>query len=133
MREIKVTKENHAEYVAIEYNEYGFQGAVDAMSDLNDALCEELGNSEDWGGRYATWLGKLGIKHETENGWWSLAAIDPDNLEAFVEAMQDETEDGWFDQCQQAKAVILKIEKAGRFVAKSKKVREVVEALNEQV
>jgi hypothetical protein len=87
MREIKITKHNHADMDAIDNKRnLRWNETLTAMSDVNAMLAEELGGNIDWGGKYASWMDSLGIGSTTENGWWSLAAIDPDNIQLFIDS-----------------------------------------------
>lgn len=132
MRPIAVTQANYKKFNIDASEGWGFeqQQALDAMFDLNKMLDEELGGREDWGGKYGSWLDSLGIPSNSDKGWWSLAAIDPENLQAFIDAEKDEEENGWFDQCQAARRKIYEVSAVGKFTANSRKVRIVVERLN---
>ena len=87
VREIKVTEDNWGRYNASDDRS---QDAMSAMLDLNTALDEAMPYEADWGGRYAGWLDGLGIESNSDEGWWSRAAIDPDNLNTFLKSVTDD-------------------------------------------
>jgi len=133
VRPVLVTPENHAEYDAIGPDDrfsMQFREALDAMFSLNKHLDDRLAQftkaPRDWGGGYATWLESFGIAHETENGWWSLAAIDPDNIDAFVEMREDAV---WGHRCDLAQDILSDVARMGDFRARVDSVREIVNRL----
>ena len=71
-----------------------FNSCFRANNSINEYFEAVLGDGQDWGGEYATWLDRIGIDSNSENGWWSIAAVDRENIEAFIEFEQDETEGG---------------------------------------
>ena len=129
MRELKVTEHNHAEMDAVVDRGWRWDEVLSAMLDLNNVLDEELGGNTDWGGKYASWMDSFGIDSNTENGWWSLAAIDPDNLQAFIDVHADDSDLEFQADCESAKAKIRDIQAVGSFEPRTKKVRELVSQL----
>ena len=88
--DIKVTPENHSQY-NLEYHEWNKQKCLDAHTTLNEFLDNELGSmSQDWGGQYASFLDRMGIDSNSENGWWSIDAVRHENIEAFIDFKNDE-------------------------------------------
>jgi hypothetical protein len=88
MRKLKITRHNHNEYDSItDTIDYRWDDALAAMMDVNDVLDEELSSyhSQDWGGRYASFLNSIGIDHTTDNGWWNLTSINPENIQLFID------------------------------------------------
>jgi len=92
IKDIRINPENHEAY---DINPHGcgtrtlYDKSMELSSDINRYLDAKLGEQHDWAGRYAQFLKKLYIQHETDNGWWSIQAVDPENLEDFVECMTD--------------------------------------------
>jgi hypothetical protein len=126
VRDLLINTENHPKHNAtVDTWERGWDEAMKAMSDINVVLDEMLGGNEDWGGRYHSWLKSFGISPETENGWWSLAAIDRDNIAAFV-AYENEEAWEWANSCQRVRNKIKGIMRMGHFQAKSQKVIDLV-------
>lgn len=132
MREIKVTKENHARLDSVTDTwKFGWKETYNSMMDLNAMLNEELGGMSDWGGKYSSWLDSFGIESNTDNGWWSLAAIDQENLSSFIEYEKDEEEGGWHDKCAYVLRMIMQVNKAGKFKARTKSVVRLVNDLSD--
>lgn len=79
-----------------------WKNALDIQTDIHRFLDDTLAGlgNKDWAGQYATFLNKLGIEHQTKNGWWNEAAVNHENLKAFVkfiedEKFEDEVRDAW--------------------------------------
>jgi hypothetical protein len=125
-----ITPENHAHLTrASETYEYAWKECMEANNSINSYLEEKLGKRFDYGGRYATRLNNFGISHQTDNGWWSLAAVDPDNLEAFIKDYTDET--GEFnDKVSDIQLSVMKLKKIGRFEARYNKVYKIIQEFN---
>ena len=131
MRKLLINKNNHKKYDQVTQPwDILWDDAYKAMMDLNSLLEDELGNTIDWGGRYAKWLNELGFEHQTENGWWNLIAIDPDNIQAFIDAMKDDTDGEWFDKCQHAKNEIAKMQELCKIEWHTEKIREIIEKIS---
>ena len=129
MRPIAVTPDNHAAFdTDAESGTRQFDVSTTAMNDLNAALSETLGEGPDWAAIYANWLEGLGIGHQSDNGWWSLAAINPDNIKCFIEDYTDDQGD-WSAMCDRAREIIGIVKLAGRFRASGSSARRVIELL----
>lgn len=61
----------------------GFDDCLTAHMTLNTYLDSQLGDG-DWGGKYANWLNEMGFEHQTDDGWWNLIAVTPENIQAFI-------------------------------------------------
>lgn len=126
-----ITPENHAHFTRADYNDWGGKECMNANNSINTYLEEKLGKRFDYGGKYATWLNNFGISHQTDNGWWSLAAVDPDNLEAFIKDYTDEM--GEFnDKVSDIQLAVMKLKKIGNFEARYNKVYKLIEEFNKQ-
>lgn len=127
-----INQQNHAEFTkANETWEYGWKKCMEANNSINSYLEEKLGGRFDYGGRYATWLNNFGISHQTDNGWWSLAAVDPDNLEAFIKDYTDEM--GEFnDKVSDIQLAVMRLNKVGRFESRWNKVYKIIEEFNKK-
>lgn len=91
LQDIRINPDNHAEYDIDPNTTFSFsltyRAALDIHLDVHryfDAVLPE-NQKYDYGGRYATWLNKNGIESQSENGWWSVDAVRPENITAFVE------------------------------------------------
>lgn len=63
--------------------------ALDAHTSINDVLDANLGDRHDWGAKYNEFLsGVLGLPANSDNGWWSRAAVEPGNLIAFMRCVK---------------------------------------------
>jgi hypothetical protein len=97
IRKLDVTEENHRKFDSVGESRYGrnYREALEAMGDIGRVLDENLPHSNrvDWAGKYHSWLQRFGVNPETQNGWWSTAAILPDNVELFIESMKNENMD----------------------------------------
>ena len=61
-----------------------------ADSALNERLEELIDSSRlDLPGLYHQWMRKAGKEPETDGGWWSKAALDPENVRAFADYMNE--------------------------------------------
>jgi len=124
IRDLLINVDNHEKYNSVEHHwQPEWADAMTAFNDVNVVLGELLGSPNDWGGRYATFLGDFGFDWQTENGWWGLPAIDKENIKAFVLAEQDED---FLIKCQKAQ---LFIERTGAQFDKQN-VFEIVAALD---
>ena len=90
LSEIRIRVNNWQEYdlSSEEHNTWSlrWQYALDVQTDIHrflDAALEGIGN-KDWAGKYAVFLSTSGINHQTDNGWWSEAAVSHENLTKFV-------------------------------------------------
>jgi len=61
--------------------------------ELNEVLSESLLGVRDGGGEYASWLANIGIQYQTDTGWWNTTAVDPENINAFIEYNNAEPDD----------------------------------------
>jgi hypothetical protein len=105
-KDIIVTVENHKEYNP-EYQEWNKEKALHAHTSLNEFLDYKLGSRKlDWGGRYASFLDKMGIDSNSENGWWSINAVRHENIKAFLDY---ETNDEFMENYHIAHEKISKI------------------------
>lgn len=91
LQDIRINPDNHAEY-DIDPNitftlSLTYKKALDANLDVHRYFDSVLpkNQKQDYGGRYATWLTENGLASESENGWWSVDAVKPENITAFVE------------------------------------------------
>lgn len=68
-----------------EYNpEHWSDGnAMDVHTEINEFL-DQFVPGDDMGGRYATFLNRLGFDHQTDNGWWNHYAVERKNLISFL-------------------------------------------------
>lgn len=69
---------------------------LDAHMTLNSFLDANT-HFPDAGGKYADWLNSMGFNHQSDEGWWSLIAVDHGSLEAFVKYANDEEYKGLVD------------------------------------
>lgn len=67
-----------------------FDECLEAHMTLNTYLDDQLGGSEDWGSKYANWLNSMGFEHQTDDGWWNLIAVTPENIQAFIKFWDDD-------------------------------------------
>lgn len=68
-----------------------YKACLRAHESVNDYI---IAQTDDCGGGYLNWLEAKGIKSGTENGWWSIDAIKPANLNAFIAARNANPEGG---------------------------------------
>jgi len=113
LQDIRINPDNHAEYdidpnitftlsltykkaldANLDVHRLGVLYFVSALVHTNDANLDvhryfdsvlPKNQKQDYGGRYATWLTENGLASESENGWWSVDAVKPENITAFVE------------------------------------------------
>lgn len=90
LEEIRINPSNHAQYdyPFYDYSRASREKVLDFCNDIPDFIKQEVGIDADWGAEYANFLQGIGIQHQTENGWWSLAAVDPDNITYFIKVQQ---------------------------------------------
>ena len=94
LSEIRITVNNWQEYdlSSEEHRTWSliWKHALDVQTDIHRFLDKSLNRfgNKDWAGQYATFLNKLGIYHQTDNGWWNEAAVNHENLKAFLEFIE---------------------------------------------
>ncbi len=89
LTDIRITEENHYLYdvdpdgLTLSKN----RCYVEIMMDIEKYLCSilNLEVGDDVAGKYAYFLDRTGIDSNSAHGWWSLSAIDHDNITSFVE------------------------------------------------
>lgn len=135
IRPVLITPENHAKFNAVtDRYKWDWEDALSAMCSLNDHLDDRLGTYNDNGGAYNSWLGYFGIEANTNEGWWSLDAINQDNIDAYVEWESGEDDNEW---CEQVRCVFPTLKQLRKDTSISinshqvKNVREVVAQLIE--
>jgi len=81
--------------------------AMAAHDSLVSLFDERIGGGErvDHGSDYANWLNALGINHQTENGWWNRAAVDPRNIATYINFRNDALSDDDFNDISEAVAL----------------------------
>lgn len=86
LSDIIVNPENHHEYNQDGLNFYMSQEeCLKAHLTLNNYLDDKLGGQgTDWGAHYNSWLERFGIPANSDAGWWSVQAVEPDNIKLFV-------------------------------------------------
>lgn len=62
---------------------------LDAHMTLNSYL-EEKTPYQDAGSKYANWLNSMGFEHQSDEGWWSLLAVEQETIECFVKYANDD-------------------------------------------
>lgn len=62
---------------------------LDAHMTINSYLSEKT-NYQDAGSEYANWLNSMGFEHQSDEGWWSLLAVEQDTIESFVKYANDD-------------------------------------------
>lgn len=131
INEIRVNPKNHSRFDVESYPTWTaeFKESLDAMCDINEFLCSKLDEYDDWGARYATWLDNLGIESNSDNGWWSKAAVTPENIEAFLEFQTEENE--FEEKCSKAIRLLRPLRELGRFHPRTTSVKKLVEQLDE--
>ncbi len=136
LSDIRITKKNHRQH-NIEcgggdfYKGSPASVALELNNDINKYFDEVFNSSSvDWGGKYATWLNNLGIPNETDNGWWSLAAIAPENIQAFIRDYTDET-DEYTERIENVMKAIRLMKKTHNVTAKINIVDKLLEAFEE--
>jgi len=127
--EMRINASNHSKYDldGAEYAHWGsdWKNALDIMCDVDRALESNLPNSrDDLAGKYHGWLSSFGISPETENGWWSKAAINPSNIESFIKMRTDEEYD---ERCETILRAINLLNRIGTFKSKFQTVDELLE------
>lgn len=70
---------------------------LDAHMTLNSYLSEKTGG-DDAGGKYANWLNSMGFEHQSDNGWWNIIAVTPENIQSFIKTYEDEEFDEKINQ-----------------------------------
>ena len=85
IREPKIKSENVLDFQSENVHSFEGQKCLEMHFDLNLALDECLGGRNDWGGRYAGFLNRIGLEHQTDSGWWNETAVDMKNLQFFVD------------------------------------------------
>ena len=91
LQDIRINPDNHSVYdidpVTNSCFSLAYKEALDIHLDVNSYFDAVLPENEkyDYGGRYATWLDQNGFASNSENGWWSVEAVNPENITAFVE------------------------------------------------
>ncbi len=105
LNEIRINPENFQSFDLSSESHWSgskaWKDALDIQTDIHRYLDEKLADfgSKDWAGRYATFLNKLGIAHQTDNGWWDEASVMPENLTAFIDF---ESDDNFSEYCEMA-------------------------------
>jgi hypothetical protein len=123
--DIRINPDNHKDYNP-EYNSWGYQKTLDIHTDINRFLDSQFpGLNVDFGGNYASFLDNVGIDSNSENGWWSIYAVDPDNIEYFVKTWKDENAN---DEYVEAKRIYDKMK--GKINHKFTKISEFVDFFN---
>lgn len=85
MTALKITPQNWKQWDCVtERYDRRWNECTDIMLSLNNYLDEKLGTRNDWGGIYASWLESFGFPSNSENGWWSWQAVQPENIELFI-------------------------------------------------
>lgn len=92
LSDIRINPNNYKRYNVINVRSFSGKEAIDVSDDIGRYFDEKLGDKIDWAGRYATWLNKLGFKHETDNGWWNVIAVTPENIGSFVRYNEEDDE-----------------------------------------
>lgn len=85
LKEIFLNRSNVDQWQEEDVHSFDGRECLKKHLELNEALCDALGNKNDWGGRYAGWLNNIGIEHQTDEGWWNETSVCRDNLLCFVE------------------------------------------------
>src|SRR5438270_3235310 len=80
---IRVNPENHSEYDLDSRNQFHFNKCMDVHNDIGLYLSYKVGAKADLD-KYASFLNDVGITHQSDNGWWSVYAVDPKNIESFI-------------------------------------------------
>jgi len=125
-----INPENHAHFTrATETYEWAWKECMDANNSIHNYLDEKLGSRRlDWAGRYASFLNNWGISHQTDNGWWSKAAVNLQNLEAFIRYEDPKDEDlDWQTKAYDLSVIINGLKKIGRFESKFSTINEIID------
>ena len=64
---------------------------MELHSELHTLFDEVLGQANDWGGAYASFLESLSLAFQTDEGWWNQTAVDKDNIFIFISYYLDDT------------------------------------------
>ena len=133
IEDILVNPDNHAKLSQeCEYSwGHQWEKQLKAHTSVIDFLYANLSDRHDWGGRYHLWLKQFGIEPEADGGWWSKAAVDPRNIQRFINEYQEDLEGNTPINTahDRAREIIQAISSAGRFRANSLLVEDVVNAL----
>ena len=70
---------------------YYWNKCMELHSELYTLFDEVLGQANDWGGTYSSFLESLGLAFQTEQGWWNQTAVDKDNIFIFISYYLDDT------------------------------------------
>jgi len=128
---IRVNPENHSQWDLDPRNRFYFDKCLDVHNDIDLYLNHRLGCINGLSGKYASFLNDVGITHQSDNGWWSMCAVDPKNIEAFITYYTDDPDESTIvNQYDSAANVYTKLKKAGFANHKYKLVTDAVEALN---
>lgn len=134
LSDIRVNPANHSKNDP-EYDRWSSKKYLDIHNDINKYLDEKLDSSiTDWGGQYASFLQNVGIEHQSDNGWWGILAVDPENIQLFVDYnLEDETgeriNEELVSEYNRTKAFYKKLIQAGFNGHRHKTVKAAIEAL----
>jgi len=127
---IRVNPDNHSQWDLDPQNRFYFDKCLDVHNDIGLYLSYKIGVKCDLDGKYASFLNDIGIIHQSDNGWWSIEAVNPKNIEAFISYYTDDPDKSPFiNQYDSAIQLYDKLKKAA-FRHKHKLVTDAVEALN---
>lgn len=97
LSEIRINPENHSKYDCDPGDGFLFDKCLDVHNDIDKYFTSVLGNGTyDWGGKYASFLNDIGIEHQSDNGWWSKAAVNSKNIEAFIKYYTESIDESSF-------------------------------------
>ena len=88
---ITLNPDNVLEYQEDRTGGYYWTKCMELHSELHTLFDEVLGQANDWGGTYASFLESLGLDYQTDEGWWNQTAVDKDNIFIFISYYLDDT------------------------------------------
>ena len=90
--DIKVNPDNYKEYdQPFPTWSSPWQERIDMSFSLNEYLDTRCPNpNSDNGGEYAYLLDSIGIHSNSDNGWWSMEAVMPENIEYFISILTND-------------------------------------------
>jgi hypothetical protein len=129
---IRINPDNHSRYDCPPNDSWNFNKCLEVHNDIDLYFSSKLGSTiTDWGGRYASFLNDIGIDHQSDNGWWSIYAVNHKNIEAFVSYYSDDPDNSNIvHQYESARDIYSTIKKAGFVNHKHKIVKDAITALN---